>query len=302
MKKGFLLRQGQALTSNPWLASGVVLLSCLLPQWGVPLAWVGFIILSLFTLQNGYRQAGLPLLAALLSVGPYIAHEQWVMMAHQLSLIVAAYGLAALFVYARSWSLLVEALAAFGVVGILLLHWIFGDVNAWWTAHFNDYFQQIPAEAQLDKQAMQQVAAVIAQFASGMQWATMMLSMLINFLLARVWWIMLQRQRESVRQECHQVRASWSMVVLAGVASVLGLIFAWPPAIDVLPILVMPFLCAGISLLHARVYPTSHRVPKLIAFYLSLIFLAPYSLFVVGLAGLLDVGLDLRHWQAKSVN
>lgn len=296
-------RFGNFVLSGRWQAALAALILTLLPLVG----WIGIMVMALVTLRKGPKEGAVVLFAVML---PDLV---WALMGHPQGLIDnVVYG--SLLVYAAavvlrtwpSWTLVLEISTALGVLGVLIAHLFVTDINAWWM----HYFQQVLTEtgtlintagsAQakqnwvLYKGALEQpgILEFLAKLATGMFIAFNIFGSLLNLVLARLWQASLFNPG-GLRKELYQVRLHAVCIValfLVVVATWLGMNLAW----DLLPLLLLPFFSAGISLVHAAAATRIRGWLWLAIFYFSLIMLWPYSGMFLVLLVAFDSLYDIR--------
>lgn len=293
----FLKLMGRRVLANPHVAAAGVLAFGLLGAIGLPVAFLSLILLAFYAHRYPLEQS-LWVLGAGFVPGVVIGlsgnSALWV---HAIFITGGTWFLASLQQRYRSWSLLLESLAILSIVTILVLHQLFPEIAHWWEQRFTLYLQGTALADQLGHLEIKEVAAQLSQVATGIQMASMAAAMSVNILLAHCWHGVLggKKERDGLRRRCHAVRISYTMIGLLAAGLVGGLALHWPPARDALPVLFLPFLVGGLSLVHWGVGQLPNK-PRgmLFFFYVLLIFFMPYSLLMLLSLGLLDSLVNVR--------
>jgi hypothetical protein len=99
--------------------------------------------------------------------------------------------------------------------------------------------------------------------------------------------------RDEFRKELYNIRMPLPALLLV-IGAGLGWYFHVPVVIDMSPLLVLPFLLAGLSLLHAVTFQYRRGVYALVLVYLLLFLLSYWMALVVAAIGLLDTLMNVR--------
>jgi hypothetical protein len=261
-------------------------------SWIPLLGWVAVIIMALVTLRKGAK-AGAVILAVVL------IPDLWAMIAHGhvgLVFVNVLYG--SVLVYAAavmlrtwpSWSMLLQVVTLFGIASVLMLHLVVPDMQAWWVKYYQHLLAMM-AKAGQDLGnlkvafAKQGVLEFVAKLSTGLVLASALAGSLLNLVLAR-WWQGILFNPGGLRVELYQIclHPAWCIGLIAVILAAWGgLNIAW----DILPLVILPFLPAALSLVHAVFSKHSKAWVWLLVFYIALILLSPSSvIFLVLVAGL----------------
>jgi hypothetical protein len=285
---------GMYITKTSNHAAWVALVCALLPFFGFPTAWLSMVVVALITLQRGVSRGIWVLAWAAL---PAIALAFWGLPLSLISMVIIRGFFLVLFAYLlrrfSSWSLVVEvaALAAAGIV--IALHFFVPEIAGWWQKQLVIYFQQMNTtfNLQLSQTVLLHWAELLSTFATGLMGMTILVVDLSLLLLARGWQAGLFNPG-GLRREFYQLRLSYAAAGLAFITLVAA-IFGSPLALDLLPILLLPPVFAGLSLLHLFCYQRkSHYLLWIVYILLMLAF--PYIYPLLALIGFADVFMDFR--------
>lgn len=284
---------GLYLTTNISYAAWVALAFALLPIAGWQCGWISSIIIGLLTLQRGYKAgffvlawAALPGIALAVDGDPNFLVNLvllqclpvWIM-----AIILRAYG---------SWTKVIETAVAIGIIGIIVLHATVHDLTHWWMNQLTPFWTQMNQSYGYTFSAGQskQIIGVISQLATGLIAALLAIVDLIILMFAR-WWQDAAFTPGILRKEFYGLRTGY---LTGGIllTSCLALFVNISIVLDLLPIVLLPFVLAGLSLVHALL--ANRKAPYLIGFYIVVIFLLPYSTLFLALVGLIDSCYDFR--------
>lgn len=190
------------------------------------------------------------------------------------------------------------------VAGIALGTAVMLALNVWPLAGIEQLVQLISAEmkSQLGDQLanidQQMLAGWMSRFVVGMLAASDLLFALLCLMLARHWQSALYHPG-GFREEFHQFRVSRPVALLLSLTVLVGATL-WPQATVWLPVLVVPFILAGIGLIHGLVAERNLGKSWLAAFYLVLVVALPYMVPLLILLAFFDVWFDFRGRTAKT--
>lgn len=296
-----LLRFGLYLIGKRQNAIWVALLCSLLPFLELPTIWISQVILALITLHKGAKEGVWILMwIALPALALYIDGDPMLLLGVVLLRAVNIWWMAWLLRQTSSWAktLLVAALA--GVLGVVVVHLMLGDVAGWWHQELTSYWQNIidafniPNSSADAKQSLH----FVVQFATGALIVTLLLLDLTILLLARAWQAKLVNPG-GLRKELGQIRID--PVTSLALLLCLGAGFAGSAlALDMLPIVILPFLVAGLSVIHSKLaHNKKIKLPALITLYLALVIFLPYVAMLLAFLGFADSWYDFRKLRAQ---
>lgn len=311
-----LRRLTDFILSSRLRAAGTAFATAFIP---IPGGNLGVLIAGLVTLQQGAYAGSLVFCSAIAAsfLGCFLfqtPETAWVLSVVTL----AGFGLSFLtwllvlvLRVTGSWALVTELGALIGLVLILGLHWAFPGLDQWWVHELTTYFHQansiigqfLPGSVGLQKQfsalpskALSQWIEAFSHYATGFLVACLLFNTLLQVLLARAWETVLYMPGR-LRQELYFFQPG----LFAGVAAVLLLVLIQIGsriALDMLPVFVLIFALAGLSLTHLLMSRVRGGRLGLILVYAALVMLFPFGLIGIAIPGLLDVWLNFR----KKVN
>lgn len=267
------------------------LLFTIIPLFG----WVGATIMALVTLRHGAREGLIVLLCTTIpsaALAFFGYHEQFVY--NVLACNVIIWLLALVLRRTQSWQQVLQVGCLLGIIIVIGLHLVIGDISQYWYQWFNNYYKD--AETMLavpvNKAQMQSLFLQMARIWTGVQAAIFLLINISTLGVAR-WLQDLLYNPGGFSQEVYQIRLGWLAnvllaLVLAGV--VLGNNLAW----DLLPLPLMIFFLAGLSFLHAIFARSNKMWLWIIVFYLLLIVFYVYIFALVVIIGIVDSWFDIR--------
>lgn len=292
-----LQRFGLYLIRKRSNAIPVVLLFSFLPFLQIPTLSIAAIVVGFITLHRGAKEGFIVACWALLpsiAISFYAGLE--VFLLEGLGKIIIVYLLATLLGYTNRWSITLQAGVLCGVVIVSVSHLAVPDLNVWWLQRLVFLASQLQSMGNLNfsPDELRSLAEQLSYFATGVVVAAILSFDIVLMLVARAWQALLFNPG-GLRQEWYRLRMSYlyagiTLVILLGY----WLRINW--LMDILPIVLMPFLLAGLSLLHA-VLPqkASVRMPILILTYLGLLFFSLYVGVMLMLAAFIDSWFDFRN-------
>lgn len=199
-----------------------------------------------------------------------------------------------------NWSSLLQVAALSAVLVISIIHLVFPDVAAWWGVQLTNAYQQasstMPKVLQTKASADSQIEFIASakNFADGMIAVVVLLCSLSQLAVSR-WWQAAVFAPGLLRRELHHIRLS----PLAGVLFTLSLIFLWVGngvVSDIMPILFLLFMTAGLSVMHylLGLMVSPSRWFFLVLMYVLIIYAFSASMGFLVMIALLDIWLDLR--------
>lgn len=272
-------------------AIGMTLLFNLIPFLG----WISDVIMALVTLRKGAKEGMVILLWAILpSVVFAVLGYSQLWFYNILGGSVVIYLLALVLRNTQSWVMVLYVTVLLGVVGVISVHIYNPDIITVWDKQLNNYFQLLKQQWDTTKIAnAQQMLAVLAKLATGIQIVFLMISNLVSLLFAR-WWQSLLYNPGALRPELCNIRLSFIAIGILFVF-VLGSLGGVAVAIDNIPVVIMPFVFAGLSLLHSVIAMVKASKIWLVVFYSLWVILFPYVTILLLIVALVDSWWDFRH-------
>lgn len=277
-----------------WHASFLALLLGFVPFFG----WLSCVVVGLVTLRRGTLEGAIILLWSMASFALFGIRGDW-----QPFLAYAVFGSVLVWLLAiilrrfASWSKVLYVTAIYGLVvlGITLL--VMHDVQAWWLKQLGGTFQNMEQSVAISAKDKnwQEMLQGLSRVATGLYIALFSLMALTQLFIARRLETVLVNPR-LLSYEMMTIRLPiWALVVLMA-----AIVFADQGSLfgmNMLPILLLPFLIAGISVSHA--WLTFKRVSATSFFWfyfivlLMILFFQFLLIVFVGLA-MVDTLFNLR--------
>ncbi|OGT15220.1 MAG: hypothetical protein A3I12_00130 [Gammaproteobacteria bacterium RIFCSPLOWO2_02_FULL_38_11] len=269
------------------------------------LGWIGSALMGLVTLRTGPREGFLLLLGltfaglVYLSFGAisfnYLIYDT---LANTLPTFLGA-----LFLRHFSWNKLIEALTYLGLSVVILAHLFFPDLITTWTNKLISllhYFNE-STSTEVAHHTTQTLALTLAQYATGIQTAAATLAALFNLIIARYMQASLYHPG-GLKKELQKIHIPTQLGYLLILMSLLAL-FKIKITQDLLPVILLPFACAGLSLFHDFISKRNSAWAWLILFYTLLCLALPYLCVVLIIVGFIDTFYELRtHLKVKGLS
>ncbi|MES2142710.1 MAG: hypothetical protein V4471_07520 [Pseudomonadota bacterium] len=257
------------------------------------LGWVSNVIISLVTLRKGAKEGAIVLLWIILPVVVIAGlGNPWIALYNIVGGSLFGYLLALVLRQTQSWQKVLEIGLLLGLLAVLLVHLVVPDVSALWIKQLGHYALLIKEQFKFTVNTDQ--LQFFTRFATGFQVAFLWLGVLINLVLARGLQSMLYNPGQ-LRPELEVIRLSkWAALALLVIAVAsfqkIGL------AQDALPVVILAFLLAGLSVLHAVIrLKNGFFKGWFLVFYSLLIIFFPYVAVLLVVIALADTVLDFRH-------
>lgn len=291
------------IVANPLSAVSIMVASVMLgltiPLLTSPLIYIGGAALALYTLYSGSRAGLLVLAGSVLTLGGLTAMlvghflPGLIMMVFWLPIWLAAVILRD--TRSLAWSML--ALTALIALVVLLVSMAMGDPAVWWSQQLQPFAQTLDQKPELADRREQLLALVekLPGIMTGLIAAGMLFAYLVSLLLGR-WWQSLLVHPGGLRQEFYDLRLG-KPVSLAGMLffALASLSLGWISSLSVQLALVMmiPFLLAGLAMIHAIFASRGVHRGWLFGLYL-LMGVLPQVLMMVVMLGAMDPWVDFR--------
>jgi hypothetical protein len=304
-------RLAEYIVRGRWQAVQVVALSgaltWLLPPLTTLLVYLAAAALALVTLHVGVLAGLQVLLLATVAlmllfelIGQHLVALQLLLMA--LVLWVPGWLAASVLQQTRSLGHALKAAALFGCCALLAIYGYFGDPVPWWIDRLKEVvslLQQngVSVEHLGDPDLLMEIAGLM----TGMLVSSLLVGITGSLLLAR-WWQSLLVRPGAFREEFCELRlgtvyglitlgvmlyAELSGGKLAGLTTQLGMV------------LLVPFLLAGLAVMHSLVKQTGRGNILLVVVYVLLVLLPQAALLLAG-GGLMDTWIDFRRRIVRS--
>lgn len=199
----------------------------------------------------------------------------------------------------RSWGLTLELTALIGILAVVAVHIVNPAIQDWWQAHLSvylaktmTYLDAVQQDADTTTKVPAEVLNIMKRYATGFVAASILFNTLLQLLIAR-WWQAVMFNPRGLRVELYQIRLSYVSALIFGMILVLAF-FGDAVALDTLPVLLLVFCAAGLSLLHYVIAATRFKMSLIILTYIVFIWLFPVSVVVVSLIALFDTLINVR--------
>jgi hypothetical protein len=259
------------------------------------LGWVSDVIVALITLRKGAKEGALVLLWVLLPsiVLAIVSYpELWLYDIVGGSLV--SYGLAVVLHYSGSWAKVLQVGAVLGVISVFIVHACVPGISQQWLQSVTAYLTA--AQKQLDWSitpiALQEIASQLAKIATGVQVAILLLGDLFNLFIAR-WCQAHLYNPQGLAPELRSIRVGFFAIGLLIVIA-LACLGGMAAAIDSLPVVLLPFVLAALSLIHSCVVVVKAAKWWLVGLYGLLLLFFPYLVMLLVVLAIADCCLDLR--------
>ena len=250
----WLYRLAQRLLSDRSKTALVVMLASGLATAGLPVAWIATLALGYWTLERG-MVSSLPILLAGLAPAIGLAWYQSnpMLALGVLPIQILVWTGAGCIAACHAWSWMLEMFVLIGAFAMLILYWVFPDVDQWWSSRLLYHAEQaaatLPDGQAMDKATLLAKVEDLAMIASAVQFITFMMSSTFGVVLASYWQAWVKRVVPSFRESLYQLQASWILNVLAFaclIGAYLGDVIAW----NILLICGVPYVLSGLSFTH----------------------------------------------------
>lgn len=186
--------------------------------------------------------------------------------------------------------------AGLGVLVLLLVYGIYGDPGPWWLERMQLLLMELQ-EAELLTGELPDVDKLqaLSSLMTGIVLASLLLGAICSVILAR-WWQALLVNPGGLQAEFTSLRLGQAAGLLTLFVMIGSRLAAEPLsglAAQAAMLLLVPYLFAGLAVLHALVAASGRGRGWLVAVYIMLLILPQATLVVAG-AGLLDTWLDFR--------
>ena len=286
---GFLHRCASYVMRGRQQAIIIGLLFTMIPLLG----WVSNVIIALVTLRKGAKEGCIVLLWVILPVVVIAAlGNPWIALYNIVGGSLFGFLLALILRQTQSWQKVLEAGMLIGLLAVLVVHLVKPDINAVWLTQLGHY--AVLLKEQLSFSVNTEQLQLFTKFATGFQVAFLWLGVLINLILARGLQSMLYNPGR-LSPELEAVRLSkWDGLVLLVI--VIASLQKIAMAQDALPVVLLTFLLAGLSVLHAVIRLRNGFFKGwFLVFYGLLVVFFPYIAALLVFIALADSYLDFRH-------
>ncbi len=285
---------GQYLLANPMRAIIIALVCVILPVISLAGGFIAAILVGFITLCRGYK-IGFWVLAGVAI--PILGVSFWTQTLIFDFILLPAFLtwiLAGVLRKTSSWRLVLELMAAAGLLTILIFHGVISDVTSWWMEilnHYSTFINSLMSKAPSEEQ-MQSILTKLAPMSTGVFSVVLLTVVFCELIIAR-WWQASLFKPGALSKEFNEIRNSPLLAIVCAL-TILFRFFDWDLAVDFLPIIILPFAVEGLSLFHHWLKYSKSVLYILMIVYLLLIFLPFLMVIILGLVGYVDCWYDLR--------
>lgn len=294
---------GEYLLANNMRAAIVALMCALTPLIQLPGGFIAAVIVGLVTLRKGAKAglfivafAALPAISLLISRGfEYGLYDTLLIRCTLVWTCVLVWVFALMLRRWNSWTLVLEVMAVIGVIAVLVIHAAVPDIKQDWIAalmHFYKGFAAVSSFIQIPSGKAADYVKQLAPFATGSAVFLLFFGVFLQLLLAR-WWQSVIFLPGGFRQEFIQIRVDRIAAIVLAVATV-GMYWQAAWLIDLYPVLLLPFMVAGLSIVHHLTGKRKHMIFLLIAMYVALVILHFIAVAVLSLISFIDSWANFR--------
>ncbi len=193
-----------------------------------------------------------------------------------------------------SWRMILEVAVLLGFLVVAGLHLAVPDIKTWWAGHIAAYMKAFDlANAwKLSAAEVQGFIGRLVPFATGVAIVVVFMGTFIQLILARFWYAALF-ERGLLKKEFSEIRMGQILAVILFLA-IVGAFLKMAFAIDFLPVILLPFVVAGLSFLHYWVARNKKLLIPLILIYVGLLMLPYLAVLILALLAFIDSWYDFR--------
>jgi len=268
-------------------AAMLALLFSLLPMLGLPTSWMASVIIALVSLQKGSKD-GLFIVfwASLPAVIVWYMGGALALIILLVSQYLLVSFLGNLWRQHRSISLMLEVMTGIGLVSLLV-------ISLYWEGLADFWLNVVTRASEASVADLSEFwKDFMIKASSGIMMTVLLISNIINLLLARAWQSMLFKPGAFAR-EFYSIRAG-KIIAVAFLVCLAGAILDIDLAYGCAFITSIPLIFAGLALVHGVTARQKYKVAVLIMLYGSLILFSIYLLPMLAVVGFVDTWYDVR--------
>lgn len=293
------------VTSGRWqaivVAGASVMLALLAPPLSSPLAYVSGGAIALVGLSQSLLEVVGVLLGSAVLIGVLAsfiyAGAGPVVIAALMLWLPVMFGARIL----KATNSLSHAMLAVTVLALALvsgLHLAMGDPAAWWQARLEPVMRPVFEQQGMDMAVIQQIAPWVTALLA----VALLVGVLLSLLLGR-WWQALVYNEGGFGQEFRRLRFGQAVAFLTLLVWATTAFPALPGSIwlrDLGIVLAVPFVFAGLAVIHGLVHKLSLSIGWLIAVYGLMIVASPAAELALSVVGLSDSWLNIRQRASRN--
>ncbi len=269
----------------------------------LPTGFIAAIIVALVALQKGIKSSLLVLAFVLLPALAFLVTKRFDYF-YRFDFLLVQCVLIWLFAlvlrYSNAWHWVLDAAAALGVIAVAVVHLVEPQIKQTWVRLITDYLKSndLTSAFHMTPDSTTRVVGHLSAVATGGFAFYMLLGAIILLILAR-WWQSAIYAPGRLQQEFHHICIDRVMAVIL-IAATIGLYWRPDWLVDMYPLLLLPFMMGGLSVLHRLVANRKELRILLVAVYVALLLLTFFMVILLALIGFIDSWYDC-HRQHKAV-
>lgn len=278
-------------------AAVFAVICALLPMAGIPVGFAAAVTIGLVTMRKGIKAGLLVLAFALLpAICFLIVNRSEFFYGYDIltAQCVLVWFLAWILRRTLSWRLMLEIATVIGIIAVIVVHIFVPNVAQMWV---NLYEQHLDAFrwAMLFHENSAKTLEIVQHasiFATGAVALIGMLGVVVEVLLAR-WWDTAIFSPGALRTEFDRIRADR---IAAGILVLVTVALYWKSTwlIDIYPVLLLPFIVGGLSILHKMASKRKELMVVMIAIYLALLLVPFFAIILLAFVGFIDSWFRFR--------
>ncbi|MCD6046977.1 MAG: putative rane spanning protein [Gammaproteobacteria bacterium] len=262
------------------------------------LHWFGVLLMLLVTLRQGLQQGiKLAAIVAIISVIVFgfvlrLTTDQMVFQfINPLILCLLAYRLRE----TASWLNVTQMITGLGVLMVITIYLVFPQLAQTWSQLLVAMMKQVAVDRPelLSVWNAGQMLQLLGGFAVGLRVMLFVTLSLSSLIVARYIQAVLYNPG-GLRQELYAWRLNFYTGILLLALIILAAVVRTPIWLSLIPVLILPFICVGFTVIHAVTASNKYQWLILLVFYVALLTIAPQLLTLVALLGCLDSLINFR--------
>lgn len=287
-----LSKLGEFLLQGRREAAIAAMLTAAIPFMG----WLSLAIVAFITLRKGAKNglfvAAWSIIPAVISA--YLMTNSLAITTETLFSYLLVWSLALLLRATASWRYVLEISFGVCLVIIIFFYWLIPDLNQIYTQYLLDVYRSAGTSPETFADAQEFIKEIV-YYLLGVQTSLYMLHILFALVVGRGIQAVLFNPG-GLSQDLKIIRLDIGILILAIVFLGFGLKMSYNWAFGVLPVFLILYLIAGLSLVH---YAIKQKVPfkgAILLFYILCALLFPFSLIPVMVLAVGDTILNLRRF------
>jgi hypothetical protein len=264
-----------------------------------PLSYVSGAAVGLVTLRHGAQEglaiiAGAAILCSLVAWGGM--GTPWFSLPLVMALWLPVWLGSQVLRVTRSQGVMLIAVGAMAALFALGMRVMIGDVQAWWYAVLQRFFEQPAADTGIPfgPEELKAAAGTMNAFAAG----ALGVSVVMPILLAR-WWQAILYNPGGFGAEFRELRLPRVAALPVALAAVFVAVQFMNDGVqgvaaDLLVVAMALYLFQGLAIAHYYIHQRGASVGRIVLLYTGLVLMQPYSALALAMVGLVDSGMDLR--------